>query len=48
MINSSSRIGIWDQYQMMANPIVIEDGEDWVDLTLEELVKIVKQEIEKN
>lgn len=39
----SPRIGTWDAYQDMANPLVIEEDDAWRDLTLADLTKLIKE-----
>lgn len=45
-----TKIAIYDTYQQMSNPIVVQDEKtgEWVDLTLEDIVKLVKGELEKD
>jgi hypothetical protein len=34
------KIGIWDAYQQQFNPLVVEDGEEYVDLTVSDALDL--------
>lgn len=40
-MDANSQIGIWDSYQQQANPLVVKDGNEWVELTVADLVRLI-------
>lgn len=46
-MSDDRRLGIYDAYQQMGNPLVIEDKEtgEWIDLSVSGLVKLIRDEV---
>jgi hypothetical protein len=46
-MSDDRRLGTYDAYLRMSNPLVIEDKEtgEWIDLSVSGLVKLIRDEI---